>query len=163
MKIDEAEIRRRLKAANDLFRKEFREQRERLRMGLREIGAIFGVDSSTVACWESGRNIPYFGITIALNMMRELEPRENRSTFGKGNGPRKPRYSKEESEKFIALFKGQRKSLGLTFEKVAEILNVSLSTPHHWEHGIGHPTKLTWEYILETLANYSAEPRNPKV
>lgn len=158
MKIDEAEIRRRLKSANDLFRKEFREQRKRLRMGLRETGLIFGTDSSTVCCWENRGSIPYCGMTIALNVMRELEPMAI-DTFGQGKGPRKPRYSKEESKRFIALFKKQRKSLGLTLERVAEILKVSGATPHHWEHGIGHPTKLTWEYILETLANHSAEPR----
>lgn len=155
MKIDEAEIRRRLKIAQEDFAKKLKEQRERLRMSARELGEVFGVNPVAVWSWENRGVIPYCGMAIVLQVVEDMEPRKIGSTFGQGNRP--PRYSKEESEKFIALFKGQRKSLGLTFEKVAKILKVSHAAPYHWESGISHPTKLTWEYILETLESHSAE------
>lgn len=161
MKIDVDEIRYRLKIAKEDFAKKFKEQRERLRMSTRELGEVFGVGNAVVWAWENRGRIPYCGMSIAIQVVEAMEPRITDSTFGSGSrgGSRKPRYSKEESEKFIALFKEQRKALGFTFREVAEILKISNATPYTWERGMSHPTKLTWEYILETLAKHSAARR----
>jgi len=156
MKIDKTEIRRRFKIANDLFRKEFLEERRRLRMTQVEIAEIFGVSQALIARWEEGNSHPYCEMPVALQVMREMKSRKNERHFGNEN--RHCKYTKEENDNFIEMFKKERKRLRMTMREMSKILGVTFQAICHWEHGICQPT-CTWEYILETLANHSATPR----
>jgi len=162
MIIDKAEVRRRFKIANDLFRKKFKEQRERLRMSLDDIGLIFGISNVSIGMWERGVARPYCGMTIALQVMLEMEPRKGPNNFGKGNGslerrgrPRK--YSRAQMEEFARRFKRTRERLNLSQVAVARILGTSRGSVWNWEHGMNCP-ECSWEHVISTLKNKSTNP-----